>query len=132
MRGMSGATYPRFTNRREDAYPPSGREAGSECAFTSVQLLDEWNIAYGILNPLTPAGSRLNPEFDAALATAVNDWQVAQWLDPEPRLRASIILPFEHADLAVAEIERRAGDFRFLPGQFSGPPRRPVGRPQHL
>ena len=128
MHGPSGAVYPRFTNRRADAYPPSGREAGSECAFTSVQLLDEWNIACGILNPLTGAGSQLNPEFDAALATAVNDWQVAEWLDKEPRLRASIILPFEHADLAVAEIERRARDPRFVQVQFSGRPREPMGR----
>lgn len=128
MRGPSGAVYPRFTNRRADAYPPSGRDAGSECAFTAVQLLDEWNIARGILNPLTGVGSQLNPEFDAALATAVNDWQVAEWLDREPRLRASIVLPFEHADLAVAEIERRASDPRFVQVQFTGRPREPMGR----
>ena len=128
MHAPSGAYYPRFTNRRADAFPPSGRGAGSECAFTSVQLLDEWNITRGILNPLTGAGSQLNPEFDAALATAVNDWQVAEWLDKEPRLRASIILPFEHADLAVAEIERRAGDPRFVQVQFTGRPREPMGR----
>ena len=127
-RGPSGATYPRFLNRRNDAWPPSGREAGSDCDFMRHQLLDEWNIAYGILNPLTPAGSQLNPEFDAALATAVNDWQVAEWLDRDPRLRASIILPFEHADLAVAEIERRASDPRFVQVQFTGRPREPMGR----
>lgn len=126
--GPSGANYPRFLNRRNDAHPPSGRDAGSECAFTSVQLLDEWNVVYGILNPLTGVGAQLNPEFDAALATAVNDWQVAEWLDPEPRLRASIIVPFEHADLAVAEIERRAADPRFVQVQFSGRPREPMGR----
>jgi predicted TIM-barrel fold metal-dependent hydrolase len=91
-------------------------------------LLDEWNVAYGILNPLTPAGALLDPAFDAALATAVNDWQVAEWLDREPRLRASMIVPFEHADLAVAEIERRAGDRRFVQVQFSGRPREPMGR----
>ena len=127
-RGPSGAVYPRFLNRRADAYPESGRDAGSEVALTAKQLLDEWNVHYGILNPLTPAGSQLNPDFDAALATAVNDWQVAEWLDPEPRLRASIIVPFEHADLAVAEIERRVSDSRFVQVQFSGRPREPMGR----
>jgi len=54
--GLSGAASPRVTNRRADAFPPSGRGAGSDCAFTSVQLLDEWNIARGILNPLTGVG----------------------------------------------------------------------------
>ena len=128
LRAPSGAIYPRFLNRRNDAHPPSGREPGSDRAFTAEQLLDEWNVAYGILNPLTGAGAQLNPEFDAALATAVNDWQVAEWLDPEPRLRASLIIPFEHADLAVAEIARRAGDRRFVQVQFSGRPREPMGR----
>jgi predicted TIM-barrel fold metal-dependent hydrolase len=128
LRAPSGAIYPRFLNRRNDAHPPSGREPGSDRAFTAKQLLDEWNVAYGILNPLTGAGAQLNPEFDAALATAVNDWQVAEWLDPEPRLRASLIVPFEHADLAVAEIARRAGDRRFVQVQFSGRPREPMGR----
>lgn len=128
MHGPSGADYPRFQNRRNDAFPPSGRAPGSDCAFTTTQLLDEWNVAFGILNPLTGAGAQLNPEFDAALATAVNDWQVAEWLDREPRLRASLILPFEHADLAVAEIERRVHDPRFVQVQFSGRPREPMGR----
>lgn len=128
LRGPSGATYPRFMNRRNDAQPPSGRAPGSDCAFTGLQLLDEWNVAFGILNPLTGGGSQLNPEFGAALATAINDWQAAEWLDKEPRLRASIIVPFEHADLAVAEIERRASDKRFVQVQFSGRPREPMGR----
>ena len=127
-RGPSGAYYPRFTNRRTDAFPPSGRGAGTEVDFTRRQLLDEWNVAYGILNPLTPAGSQLNPEFDAALATAVNEWQVAEWLDKDERLRASMILPFEHADFAVAEIERRAKDRRFVQVQFTGRPSEPMGR----
>lgn len=128
MRAPSGAYYPRFLDRRNDAHPPSGRAPGSDCSFTRVQLLDEWNIAYGILNPLTGVGAQMNPEFDAALATAVNDWQAAEWLDQDDRLRASIIVPFEHADLAVAEIARRADDPRFVQVQFSGRPREPMGR----
>ncbi|MGN6562638.1 MAG: amidohydrolase family protein [Thermomicrobiales bacterium] len=127
-RGYSGANYPRFLNRRNDAWPPSGRQAGADCDFMIHQLLDEWNIVYGVLNPLTGVGSQLNPEFDAALATAVNDWQVAEWLEKDARLRASIIVPFEHADLAVAEIKRRASDKRFVQVQFSGRPREPMGR----
>ncbi len=127
-RKPAGGMYPRFMGHRQDAQPPSGRLSGSEVAFTRSNFLDKWGCAYGILNPLSPAGSQQNPEFDAALATAVNDWQVAEWLDPEPRLRASIILPFEHADLAIAEIERRSTDKRFVQVQFSGRPHEPMGR----
>lgn len=128
MHGPSGGYYPRFVDRRSDSYPPSGRAAGSDCGFTSQQLLDEWNVVYGILNPLTPAASQLIPEFSAAVASAVNDWQVVEWLDKEPRLRASIIVPFEYPDLAVAEIEKRASDPRFVQVQFSGRPGEPMGR----
>ena len=128
QRGYTGSTYPRFINRLVGTKPPSGRAEGSDSSYTRTHLLDTWNVHYAILNPLTGAGRQLNPEFDAALATAVNEWQVAEWLDQDPRFRASIIIPFEHADLAVAEIERRATDKRFVQVQFSGRPREPMGR----
>jgi predicted TIM-barrel fold metal-dependent hydrolase len=128
MRGYSGSNYPRFVNRLVGTNPPSGRAAGSDSSFARVHLLDTWNIHYAILNPLTGVGRQLNPYFDAALASAVNDWQVADWLDQDARYRASMIIPFEYPELAVAEIERRASDKRFVQVQFSGRPREPMGR----
>jgi hypothetical protein len=128
LRSPAGGYYPRFMGHKEDARPPSGRKSGSESAYTRINYLDPWNVAYGILTPLTPAGRQLNHALDAALATAVNDWQIAEWLDPEPRFRASIIVPIEAPDLAVAEIKRRAGDGRFVQVQFSGRPQEPMGR----
>jgi predicted TIM-barrel fold metal-dependent hydrolase len=50
----------------------------------------------------------------AAFARAVNDWIVAEWLGPEPRLRASIVVAPQNPELAVEEIERLAGDRRFV------------------
>src|SRR5918911_160051 len=85
--GAQGGYYPRFMDHREDARPPSGRRSGSEVAFSRQHHLDPYNVAHGILIPLTPAGRQLNLDLDAALATAVNDWQVAEWLHPPPRLR---------------------------------------------
>src|SRR5207248_2277398 len=55
-------------------------------------------------------------------------WQVAEWLDPEPRLRASMAVSIEYPDQAVAEIERRAHDRRFVQVKFSGRPQEPMGR----
>src|SRR5438067_11214556 len=92
-RGPAGGYYPRFMDHREDARPPSGRRSGSEVAHSRSDFLEPYNVAYATLIPLTPAGRQLNPELDAALATAVNDWQVAEWLDPGPRLRASLVVP---------------------------------------
>jgi predicted TIM-barrel fold metal-dependent hydrolase len=130
-RGPGGGTYPRFQSRRHDSHPPSGKKSGSDQAWLSKQLLDEWNVAYGILNQSTGAGRMLNQQFDAEYTRAVNDWQVASWLDPEPRLRASIAITFENAAHAVAEIERRASDKRFVQVQFSGRPQEPMGRSKY-
>src|SRR5207245_4161607 len=118
-RSTAGGFYPRFMDHREDARPPSGRRAGSDVTFTRSHYLDRFNVAYGILIPLSPASGQQNLELSAALATACNDWQVAEWLDPEPRLRATMTIPFEAPDLAVAEIRRRANDKRFVQVQFS-------------
>src|SRR5919205_71305 len=127
-RGPAGAYYPRFMDHREDARPPSGRRSGSEVAHSRKDFLDPYNVAHAISIPLTPAGRQTNAELDMALATAVNDWQVAECLDPEPRLRASMIVPIEYPWAAVAEIERRAQDRRFVQVQFTGRPQEPMGR----
>ena len=44
----------------------------------------------------------------------MNDWVVREWLDRDPRLRASIVVPYNEPELAVEEIERRASDHRFV------------------
>ena len=53
-------------------------------------------------------------DMGAGFARAVNDWMAAEWLDKEPRLRASIVVPMQNAELAVDEIERVAPDRRFV------------------
>src|SRR6185312_14858666 len=99
-----GAQYPRLNPAaaRTDAWPPEGGLPGSSLDLMRDQLLDRWSIERGILNPLLEAGELLNLEYGAAFAQAINDWQVAEWLEPEPRLRASITVPYEDAPLAVA------------------------------
>ncbi|HXF63126.1 MAG TPA: amidohydrolase family protein [Caldilineaceae bacterium] len=108
LRGHYGGYYPRAVPNaaRHDAWPPSGLPPGSDLEFLRAQLLDTWNLEYGILNPLYGAGGQLNLAFGAALASAINDWQIAEWLEPEPRLRASIVVPYEDGELAAAEIDR--------------------------
>jgi len=50
----------------------------------------------------------------AALCRATNDWIRDAWLDRDPRLRASIVVPAHNTGLAVAELERVATDGRFV------------------
>ena len=127
-RVAQGGDYPRFMDHREDARPPSGRTSGSEVGFSAIDYLDPYNVSYAICIPTSLPGKLLNFELDAALATAVNDWQAAEWLDPEPRLRASISVSMENPVAAVAEIKRRANDKRFVQVYFSGRPQEPMGR----
>jgi hypothetical protein len=110
LRGHVGSAYPRAMKNaaRHDAWPPSGLPPGGDLPFLQQQLLDEWGLEYGILNCLYGVGGELNLEYGAALAQAINDWQIAEWLEPEPRLRGSIIVPYEDGALTAAEIERVA------------------------
>ncbi|MEN9938919.1 MAG: hypothetical protein RLZZ387_5498 [Chloroflexota bacterium] len=114
-RGPDGGHYPKASPSaaRTDSWPPTGGPPGSDLAFVREQLLDPWEIEVGILNTLIPVGNQL-PEYDAAMARALNDWQVDVWLDPEPRLRASLVVSCEDGEQAAAEVERVGGDPRFV------------------
>jgi uncharacterized protein len=50
----------------------------------------------------------------AAFASAVNDWLRVEWLDRDERLRASIVVPMQNPAMAAEEIDRCAGDARFV------------------
>ncbi len=128
IHGPAGGYYPRFMDHREDARPPSGRRSGSEVAFSRSDFLDPYNVAHAMLIPLTPAARTLNLDLGAALASAVNDWQVAEWLDPEPRLRASIAVSPEDPFTAAAEVERCGKDKRFVQVFMPGRTQEPLGR----
>lgn len=130
MRDFSGGRYPRANPMaaRRDAWPPSGGPPGSDLAFLREQLLDAWGIEYGILNPLIQAHCQLHLEYGAAMARAINDWMIAEWLEPEPRLRASICVSPYDADLAAQEIDRLGSDPRFVQVLFAARTSEPLGR----
>lgn len=121
--------YPRMSpggGVRMDAWLPDGAYPGSNLPFMQEQLLDLFNVEYGMLLPFV--GDERNVEFAAAMATAVNEWQLAHWCEPDPRLRGAIQLSFEHQSAAIAEIEKRAGDRRFAQVQLPQRGVEPLGR----
>ncbi len=101
------------TSARPGSKPESG-PPGSDLALMRTQALDPYGTEIGILNCSYGIESIHNPDGAAALAAAVNDWHRAEWLDREPRLRASILVPSRQPEMAAAEIERVAGDSRFV------------------
>jgi len=108
----SGPQYPKSQPdaSRRDAWPPGGGRPGSDLGFMRTHHLDANNIELGILAMIRPhPGGFQNLDLSGALCRAINDWQVAEWTAPEPRLKASIVVPYEDAAASVAEIGRWAG-----------------------
>ena len=98
---------------RPDWRPEHGL-AGGSVELLRTQALEPFGTGIGILNPLFGAPALHNVDLAAALCRATNDWVAKEWLDQEPRLRASILVPVDSPELAVQEIERRASDRRFV------------------
>lgn len=107
FKGPADNSYPPRipTSARPDSKPSQG-SPGSDLNLMREQVLDAWQIEYGILNCTYAVESLHNPDAAAAMSSAVNEWQIAEWLDPEPRLRASLVVPSHHPELAVREIDR--------------------------
>ncbi|MPZ59283.1 MAG: amidohydrolase family protein [Rhizobiales bacterium] len=99
---------------RRDSWPPDGGLPASNLDFMRHQHLDQYGITIGIMNPLSPTGQGdQNVEFGAAMCFAANEFQIEHWNRLEPRLRASVCVPYEDGELSRTEIRRRAGDQRF-------------------
>jgi len=124
-----GDFYPKATPMasRTDSWPPGGGPPGSDLAFMRKQLLDAWPIEIGVLNTLITIRNQYR-DYDAAIAVAANSCQIAEWLEPEPRLRASLLVPFEDSELAVAEIRRHSADTRFVQVLIPSRTSEPLGR----
>jgi predicted TIM-barrel fold metal-dependent hydrolase len=125
-----GLDYPRFHARaaRHDAWPPSGLPPGADLDFLREQLLDGWNVESAVMAPLLGGGQQLNTRYGAVFAAAINDWQIARWCEPEPRLKASVTVPWEDAEASVAEIERVGDDRRFVQIHLLARAIEPLGR----
>ena len=109
---QAGPAYPKSQPdaSRRDAWPPEGGRPGSSLSFMRTQHLDPHNITLGVLAMIRPhPGSFQNFYLADAVCQAMNRWQVAEWTQPEPRLKASLLVPYEDGEASAAEIRRWAG-----------------------
>ena len=115
---------------RRDARPPNGAPVGSDPETTVRQLLDAYDIAYGILNApgAISVSTMPNPYLAAALASAHNDWMIEKWLSYDRRFRGAIVVANQRADLAAKEIERLANRPDMVQVLMSGASQEPYGR----
>src|ERR1700732_5106704 len=93
---------------------PANAKPGSDLAMVQRGAFDQLGASHAICNVLYGAQAVYDPYMAAAFCKAINDWIATEWLARDPRLRASIVIPLQAPDLAIEEIERRAGDNRFV------------------
>lgn len=98
---------------RPDWRPGKGAP-GTDLALLQSGALDAFGSTFAIANCIWGGMVLPSDDMSAAVCRAVNDWIAKEWLDREPRLRASIVIPLGNPELAVAEIERRVSDRRFV------------------
>ena len=116
---------------RMDADPPDGQPAGSDPALLERQLFSEAEVDYAVLIPLTGRPTP-NPEHEAAVCAATNEWLAATWLSKcnhHRRCRGSIQIASTDTNLAIKEVERWAGDHRFVQAMINPYSTVPLGHP---
>ncbi len=93
--------------RRSDAVLPDGTRIESRPQTLARHFLDAYDIEYGILNlDHLAIGTSPEPDFAAAVVTAMNDVLVQEWLPADPRLRTALVVSPSDPDLAAQEIHR--------------------------
>ncbi len=112
--GMELASYPAGTPL---AARPDWR-SGDRFETLRREVLDGFGVRAAILNCLHGGQAVHSEDLARALCQAVNDWLVAEWLDKDGRLRASIVVPAQNPGYAAAEIDRCARDKRFVQVQL--------------
>jgi predicted TIM-barrel fold metal-dependent hydrolase len=117
-------------NARPDWKPESGKP-GTDLATLRQKALDDFGTTIAIANCIWGGQVLHSDDMAAAVCTALNDWIAAEWLDREPRLRASIVVPLTSTEYAVEEIERRAGDPRFVQVLLLVAQEQPLGKRAH-
>jgi uncharacterized protein len=107
-----------------------GGLAGTQVADVQQHVFDRFGADLAILNCLYGVQLVFNEDMAQAFCRAVNDWIAKEWLDRDPRLRASIVVTPQNIEYAVDEIERFAADRRFVQVLLLCMGEAPLGRRQ--
>jgi predicted TIM-barrel fold metal-dependent hydrolase len=103
-------------------------QASTDATTLGAQVFGRWRAGTAILNCLYGATLLYSEDLGNAFAKAINDWVVKEWLDRDPRLRASIVIPTQNVEYCVDEIERCAKDKRFVQVLVLAAQEVPLGR----
>jgi predicted TIM-barrel fold metal-dependent hydrolase len=93
------------TTARDEWRPANGLPS-TDVSMLQSHILDPWKVETAILNCYYAVDSLRHPDWAIALASSVNDWIIENWLEKEPRLRASLVIPARDPVAAAREIDR--------------------------
>lgn len=94
------------TSMLPGAILPARASAEERLDHIREHVLDKWKVNFAILNCYYGIEALRNPDWADALARAVNDWLIEEWLAKDPRFRASMQVQAQYPELAAKEIER--------------------------
>ena len=94
------------TTAREEWRPDDGRPPASELRLLRDHVLDPWDVDRAVVNCYYGIDNIRHPDLAAALARGVNNWLIAEWLEADPRLVGSMVVPARDPAAMIREIER--------------------------
>jgi predicted TIM-barrel fold metal-dependent hydrolase len=94
---------------RSDWRPAGDRPAASDISQLREHVLEPYGTELAVLSCYYGIDSLRHPDYSAAMAAAVNDWMIAEWLEVDDRLRGSLVLPAHDPMAMAAEIDRLGG-----------------------
>jgi predicted TIM-barrel fold metal-dependent hydrolase len=100
-----------FKGPEDSPYPPGANPARS---LDDVRRDVLGRAERALLVCTYAAESIHNPYAARAMAAAVNDWLLAEWLEPEPLLAGSVVVAAAQPELAAEEIDRVGGRPEFV------------------
>lgn len=103
-------------------------KADADVGALAKATLDHFGLAHAICNSLFAVQGFRDENLAAAFASAANDWLAAEWLGRDSRLRGSALLPIQSPARAAEEIERLAGDHRFVQVLMLAMGEQPLGK----
>jgi predicted TIM-barrel fold metal-dependent hydrolase len=108
--GAAAGHYPPGSKRACDPrWRPQSGVPASRVELLREHVLDPWRVDQAIVNCYYGLDGLRHPDWAAALVSALNDWLIDEWLEKDPRLRASLVIPARDPEAMIAEI-RRVGD----------------------
>jgi predicted TIM-barrel fold metal-dependent hydrolase len=132
VRGLESDLYPPGSplSARPGSRPDDGPPA-SDPDLLRAQLLDPWRTRFAVTHCIYGVDGIHNPDWAVAMAAAVNDWQRAEWLAGEPRLRGSIVVAAQDPVRAAAEVDRLGPLREFVQVLMPVRSRLPLGNRQY-